>query len=287
LWQALIACPVAFRPGRLRPILCPNVVVTIWDRAGNPFKIHLVTRKRTARWMDRGRARVRLTADFLDRIAATPEYRRPGLGPLTTFQRVFSQFDQGGRKILEVLSRRSPRSISWSQVFLVPLAAARPVAKFGQLRTYVYGDRMVIRRMVNGVDFVSRTHHAPVMAANDGRVVLAGFFGPYGQTVILDHGLGLLSLYGHLSRIEPGLRVGDLMTRGRIIGRTGRSGLTMREKLHFAMMIGSVFVDPYEWWDWHWLKLNVASRYPEAGLNEYFRLQEKPVPGQPQPGTPR
>ncbi|MBU0514950.1 MAG: M23 family metallopeptidase [Proteobacteria bacterium] len=287
LWQALIACPVDYRPGRLRPRLCPNVVVTAWDRAGNPFRIHLVSRKRTPRWMDRGRARVRLTADFLNRVAAVPEYRRPSLGPLETFQRVFSQFDQGGKKIIDVLSRRSPRSITWKQVFLVPLAAARPVAKFGQLRTYVYADRMVVRRLVTGVDFVSRTRQAPVLAANDGRVVLAGFFGPYGNTVIIDHGLGLLSLYGHLSRIEPGLRVGDPVARGRIIGRAGRSGLAMREKLHFAMMIGSVFVDPYEWWDWNWLKLNVAARYTEAGLNEYFQLQEKPGPGRPEPATQR
>ncbi len=280
LWQVLVACPMAYRPGWPRPRVCPNVVAVAWDRAGNASRTHLVTRHRAPRWAERGRGEVKVTEDRLARIAAVPEYRRPGAGPVEVFRRIWSDFDRDGRKVLEVLAGRSGGVPAWNRVFIVPLPGGLPVAKFGHMRSYILHGQLLLRRPVYGVDFVSRQHHAPVLAANDGRVVLIGFFGPYGKTVVLDHGLGLLSLYGHLSQAAPSLNVGDSVKRGQIIGRTGRTGVTTREKLHFAMIVGGVFVDPYEWWDWNWIKLNVSDKYPEVGLTEEFRLLPEAKPGE-------
>jgi hypothetical protein len=49
------------------------------------------------------------------------------------------------------------------------------------------------------------------------------------------------------------------------------------------MIVGGVFVDPYEWWDWKWIKLNFADKYPEVGLTEQFRLEAEPKPGEATP----
>jgi hypothetical protein len=283
LWQVMVACPMAFRSGWPRPKICPNVIVTAWDRAGNPSRVHLVTRHRVPRWADRGHGRVKVSNEWLARIVAMAEYRRPGIEPVQVFRRIWSEFDRDGRQVLRVLGRRSGPRPTWNQVFIVPLAGGLPRAKFGHMRSYIHKDRLLVRRPVYGVDFVSRQRRAPVLAANDGRVVLVGFFGPFGQTVVLDHGLGLLSLYGHLSRAAPGLNIGDRVKRGQVIGRTGRTGVTSVEKLHFAMVLGGIFVDPYEWWDWNWIKLNVADKYPEVGLTEQFRLAPKPGEAQPAP----
>jgi hypothetical protein len=182
LWQVLVACPIAFRPGWPRPRVCPNVTVVAWDRADNPSRTHLVTRHRAPRWAERGRGEVKVTDDWLARIAAVAEYRRPGAGPVEVFRRIWSDFDRDGRKVLEVLAGRSGGVPTWNRVFIVPLPGGLPVAKFGHMRSYILHDRLLLRRPVYGVDFVSRQHHAPVLASNAGRVVLMGFFGPYTAT---------------------------------------------------------------------------------------------------------
>jgi murein DD-endopeptidase MepM/ murein hydrolase activator NlpD len=95
-----------------------------------------------------------------------------------------------------------------------------------------------------------------VPAANSGRVAYTGFLGIYGQTVILDHGLGLFSMYSHLSRIA--VKVGDRVAKEQVLGHTGRTGLAAGDHLHFSILIHHSFVDPVEWWDPHWIKDNIT-----------------------------
>ena len=83
-------------------------------------------------------------------------------------------------------------------------------AGFADQRTYVYGGQDVDQQVHLGFDLAS-TLAAPVLAANRGRVLHAGWLGIYGNCVILDHGMGLQSLYAHLSSIE--VQVGDLVER--------------------------------------------------------------------------
>jgi len=83
-------------------------------------------------------------------------------------------------------------------------------------------------------------------------VVLAKFFDIYGNAVIVDHGYGLMSLYGHLSAID--VKPGDHVTRGQVLGRSGDTGLAGGDHLHFAILLHGLPVSPVEWWDPHWLK---------------------------------
>jgi murein DD-endopeptidase MepM/ murein hydrolase activator NlpD len=111
-----------------------------------------------------------------------------------------------------------------------------------------------------GVDLAS-TEHAPIEAANHGTVVFAGPLGIYGNAVIVDHGLGLCSLYAHLSEI--GVKPGQAVTRGETLGASGSTGLASGDHLHFSILVGGEFVNPTEWWDAHWIRDNVTGKLTE------------------------
>ncbi|HYV32526.1 MAG TPA: M23 family metallopeptidase, partial [Candidatus Binatia bacterium] len=88
-------------------------------------------------------------------------------------------------------------------------------------------------------------------AANDGAVVLADFFGIFGNAVLLDHGCGLQTLYGHLSSIE--VKAGETVRRGQEIGKSGQTGLAGGDHLHFTVLLDGIPINPAEWWDPHWI----------------------------------
>ncbi len=82
--------------------------------------------------------------------------------------------------------------------------------------------------------------------------------GIYGQCIIIDHGLGLQTLYAHLSSMA--VEVGDVVERGQIIGRTGATGLAGGDHLHYGIIVGGVPVNPIEWWDKNWVRNNITSK---------------------------
>ena len=100
----------------------------------------------------------------------------------------------------------------------------------------------------------------PVPAANDGVVVLAKYLGIYGNTVIVDHGYGLMTLYGHLSSI--GVKEGDTVARSQPLGKSGATGLAGGDHLHYSVLVDGTFVIPKEWWDAHWIQDRIARKLP-------------------------
>jgi murein DD-endopeptidase MepM/ murein hydrolase activator NlpD len=96
---------------------------------------------------------------------------------------------------------------------------------------------------------------APITAANSGRVVYADDLGIYGNCVLLDHGLGLATLYGHLSRID--VSAGDTVAKGDTLGLSGATGLAGGDHLHFAVLVSGTYVDPLEWWDPAWIRTHI------------------------------
>ena len=106
--------------------------------------------------------------------------------------------------------------------------------------------------------------NADVPAANSGRVVYTGDLGIYGNLVVIDHGLGLMSLYSHLSEIQ--VNKGDVVKKGQTIARTGSTGLAFGDHLHFGMLVGGVEVTPLEWIDPKWIRDNITGRL-EAAAN--------------------
>jgi murein DD-endopeptidase MepM/ murein hydrolase activator NlpD len=154
---------------------------------------------------------------------------------------------------IRAICRETAPKMLWSGAFL-RLPNSKPMARFGDERTYFHDGKEIDRQTHLGVDLASLAH-SQVPAANAGRVAFAGSLGIYGEAVILDHGLGLFSLYAHLSRID--IAAGQDVTRGAVIGLIGSTGMAGGEHLHFAMIVQGVFVNPVEWWDEHWIHDNV------------------------------
>src|SRR5262249_25647684 len=99
---------------------------------------------------------------------------------------------------------------------------------------------------------LATTANAPVTASNDGVVIYAAPLGIYGNAIVLDHGMGLQSLYAHLSLLA--VKPGDSVKKGQQIGKSGMTGLAGGDHLHFTTLLGGVPVNPVEWWDPHWIQ---------------------------------
>jgi len=136
-------------------------------------------------------------------------------------------------------------------------------AGFADQRTYVYNGSDVDHQVHLGFDLAS-TAAAPVRAANRGRVLHAGWLGIYGNCVILDHGMGLQSLYAHLSSI--GVSEGQVVESEAELGRSGSTGLAGGDHLHFTMLLGGHAITPIDWWSAQWVQDRVLRKFADAGL---------------------
>ena len=136
-------------------------------------------------------------------------------------------------------------------------------AGFADQRTYVYNGNDVDHQVHLGFDLAS-TAGASVRAANRGRVVHAGWLGIYGNCVILDHGMGLQSLYAHLSSISVSL--GQIVDSEAELGRSGSTGLAGGDHLHFTMLLGGNAITPIDWWSAQWVQDRISRKFTDAGL---------------------
>ena len=105
---------------------------------------------------------------------------------------------------------------------------------------------------------LATTANAPISAAQRGVVVHADDLGIYGNCVVIDHGLGVQSLYGHLSSIA--VKVGDKVEKGQEIGRSGQTGLAGGDHLHFTTLVGGEQVTPVDWWSTQWMQDRVLRK---------------------------
>ncbi len=234
----------------------PRLVVE--DEAGNQQIVQLYVDKiaRTFR-----NDVIRLPDSFLNR--KNPEFANifPGqMTPLQRFLKVNRELRTNNRKqLFEICGTSNPTPL-WNSTFIrLPRSASK--ALFADGRTYKYKDQEVDKQTHLGIDLAS-IKNAPVPAGNTGIVVFAGYLGIYGDVVILDHGLGLFSLYAHLSVIS--VNKGDMVKRGDILGNTGATGMAGGDHLHFGVLVFGQPVSPIEWWDRHWIKNNIANVLPEV-----------------------
>jgi murein DD-endopeptidase MepM/ murein hydrolase activator NlpD len=138
---------------------------------------------------------------------------------------------------LRGVQRGQGPAISGRGIFASPIPGAAITSRFGPRVHPIYGDV----RIHTGIDFRAATG-TPVRAAGAGNVVYAGWRGGYGNTVIIDHGNSLATLYGHLSSIS--VNVGQRVARGQTIARAGSTGLSTGPHLHFEVRASGVPVDP-------------------------------------------
>ncbi|MEZ4600650.1 MAG: M23 family metallopeptidase [Syntrophotaleaceae bacterium] len=250
------ACLFAYPFDLGKETFLPRIIAV--DRAGNERKagFYYHTNARPAR-----KDRINITDGFLD--SKMPEFQ--DLFPdaenmLDIFLRVNRELRTQNRAKLKEIGARTASSPTWQGTFLrLPNAANR--AQFNEVRTYVYNGNEIDQQTHLGHDLASLAQ-SPVPAGNAGEVVFADYLGIYGQVVIIDHGLGLQSLYAHLSSID--VDAGTMVEKGQIIGRTGTSGLAGGDHLHFGIILSGLPVDPIEWWDPNWIKNNFTDKWQDA-----------------------
>jgi murein DD-endopeptidase MepM/ murein hydrolase activator NlpD len=252
---ALIALPWDVATGA-------SLAITAEDEAGNVASRALPSELRPRRFP---RDRIAITDAFLQ--AKVPELlpQRPPSQPLIDG---FLVINRELRRQAEETKRRigatSAAQPLWEGRFAQP-RNSKVFANFAETRTYVYGGREIDTQVHYGYDLAS-TRQSAVPAANRGVVVFADPLTIYGNTVIVDHGLGLQTLYAHLSSID--VKVGDTVAKGQELGRTGATGLAIGDHLHFEVLVNGVSVTPLEWWDAKWIRDHITKPLREAGLPE-------------------
>jgi len=192
-------------------------------------------------------------------LSQSPEIADQG-DLLKNFLEINRVLRQKNAQTLKELGGKSEPKFRWNQPFL-PMRNAKITAAFAQRRTYLYNGKEVDQQVHLGFDMASVEHDA-IPASNSGKVVLARYFGIYGNAIVIDHGYGLQSLYGHLSSIA--VKEGQTVERGQELGRSGQTGLAGGDHLHFTMLLQGLPVSPVEWWDPHWIQDRVARKLGPA-----------------------
>ena len=215
-------------------------------------------------------SRIELDDAFINRVVPeileqSPELKlappAAGSDMLPAFLKINGELRKMNNDQIAALAAKTSPVRLWKGPF-VQLGNSQVEASFADHRTYFYKGKEVDRQVHLGFD-LAVTARVPIVAANDGTVLHASWLGIYGNCVIIDHGLGVQSLYGHLSSFD--VKVGDTVTKGQTIGRSGMTGLAGGDHLHFTMLVGGQAVNPVEWWDAHWIEDRVERKLREAG----------------------
>lgn len=203
-WQAVAGIALSARPGTRR-------VLRVEDEPRREVGIVVVAKAYPEQRLSVAPGQVELSPDDL----ARHQKERAHLGT-----------------VLRTFSEQPPATLA----LRVPVAGPRS-SSFGLRR--VFNGRP--RSPHNGMDFAAPTG-TPVHAAADGRVIDAGDYFFAGQSVVLDHGQGLLTLYAHLSAIDA--KPGDRIGAGDAVGRVGATGRVTGPHLHFSVYLNAAAIDP-------------------------------------------
>jgi hypothetical protein len=196
-----------------------------------------------------------ITDAFLDKVVNQIDPAGKG-DLLTRFLRINRDLRKQNNQALADLRLKTEERVLWNGPFL-QLANSQVEAHFADVRSSVYKGKKVDQQVHLGYD-LAVTAHVPVVAANDGRVVWAADLGIYGNCIVLDHGYGLQSIYGHLSSFD--VKAGDVVKKGQAMGHSGSTGLAGGDHLHFSMQVDGVQVNPVEWFDAHWIRDRILSK---------------------------
>jgi murein DD-endopeptidase MepM/ murein hydrolase activator NlpD len=245
--------------------LSTPVAIVARDEAGNEASIGFVDRVFPKPFR---KSRIALDDRFLQRVVPDILTQAPELGIdakttdlLPAFLKINGDLRRANAERIVAITKATDPARLWEGAF-APMGGSQVEANFADYRTYVYRGQEVDQQVHLGFDLAA-VAAAPLVAANSGKVLHAGWLGIYGNCVIIDHGMGIASLYGHLSSVE--VRAGDAVTRGQQIGRSGMTGLAGGDHLHFTMLVHGRPVNPVEWWDPHWIADRIERKLRDAG----------------------
>ncbi len=249
-----------------QPLNTP-IVAFARDEAGNQAKATFVDNVFEKPFK---KSRIEIDDKFINRVVPdiiehSPELKMTAPSQdspemLAAFLRINGELRKINADEIAALAAKTSPSRLWEGPF-TQMGNSKVEASFADHRTYIYKGKEVDQQTHLGFD-LAVTEHVPVLAANSGTIVNASWLGIYGNCVIIDHGLGVQSLYGHMMSFD--VKVGDKVTRGQLLGRSDSTGLAGGDHVHFTMLVGGRMVNPVEWWDPHWMTDRVERKLKEA-----------------------
>ncbi len=211
------------------------------------------------------KSRIELTDAFLNRVVpsvlATTTEVNPQGSTIEKFLVINGELRRKNAETIASFAAQSAPEILWGGAVFHPFTNTAVESAFADQRTYVYDGKQVDRQTHLGFD-LARVVNSPILAANRGKVLYAAPLGIYGNCVILDHGMGVQSLYAHLSSI--GVQPGQMVEKEQEMGKSGMTGLAGGDHLHFTMLVNGQMVTPVEWWDAHWIQDRILRKLREA-----------------------
>jgi murein DD-endopeptidase MepM/ murein hydrolase activator NlpD len=215
------------------------------------------------------RSRIAVDKRFLDTVVPAIASNTPGLsvdastpeGLLKGFLTINGELRRTNNAAIAALGAKTRPEMLWREAF-AQVGNSQVESRFADQRTYLFENKEIDRQVHLGFDLAS-VQQAPVRASNTGVVIFADYLGIYGNCVIVDHGLGVQSLYAHLSSMA--VKPDDRVEKSQEIGRTGITGLAGGDHLHFTILLQGTPVNPVEWWDPKWMEDRVFRKIREAG----------------------
>ena len=212
------------------------------------------------------KSRIPLDAKFLERIVpaileGTTEIKPEG-DTLAKFLVINGDLRRKNADKIAGFAKQTAPELLWRGVVFHAFKNNAVESAFADHRTYVFEGKEVDRQVHLGFDLASFAG-TPIVAANRGKVLFADELGIYGNCVIIDHGMGVQSLYGHLSSIE--VKAGQDVEKEQSLGRSGMTGLAGGDHLHFTMLVNGHMVNPVEWWDAHWITDRILRKLRTPG----------------------
>lgn len=257
------------------------VVATAQDEAGNITTRPVPTEIRPRTFP---RDTIQISDAFLTRKLPELLPDRPAIAPdqlLPAFLVVNRDHRRAADEIRREIATRTGDRPRWEGAFIQP-RNTKVFSNFAETRTYIYQGKVIDTQVHFGFDLAS-VRHSPVPAANAGDVVWVGPLTIYGNTVVIDHGAGLQTLYAHLSSVD--VQEGDRVSQGQILGRTGTTGLAIGDHLHYEVLIHGISVTPLEWWDARWIRDHIDKPLSHARIPWFEGDQVAPVAEAPAPAA--
>ncbi|MCE9641656.1 MAG: M23 family metallopeptidase [Betaproteobacteria bacterium] len=254
-------------PYNAPPDARPTLVAT--DKAGNTREMRLAYELKNVKYK---KSTIALSDNFLqNKIASLIEDVAARQGtPKEQFIAVNKTLRKVNEDKITAVTKIATPQMLWQGAF-AQLSNSKVEANFADYRTYTYQGEPVDSAYHLGYD-LSVTRNYPVEASNAGKIAFAAPLGIYGNAVIIDHGLGLFSLYGHLSAID--VKVGDSVTQRQVLGKTGETGLAAGDHLHFGIYLAGLPVLPVEWWDQKWIDDNITPKLAGGSGQEIAQAQQ-------------
>lgn len=190
---------------------------------------------------------------FLQKVVADLDPGGSG-EPADRFLKINRTMRAENNKYLADLRLKSEPKMLWSGPFF---RIGKVESFFADQRSYFYKGKKIDQQMHLGFD-LSDVQAAPVKSANSGKVIHAGPLGIYGNCIVVDHGYGLQTIYGHLRQID--VKPGDAVAKEQVMGKSGATGLAGGDHIHYSIQVDGVQVNPIEWWDEHWIKDRILSK---------------------------